>query len=57
LRNNYPLLLPSLRSGLAATRHPFGDGLREATAAASQPQPQPTTFQTGLPSEAPLDYI
>ncbi len=22
---------PSLRSGLAATRHPFGDGLREAT--------------------------
>jgi len=57
VRNKYPLLLPSLRSGLAATRHPFGDGLREATAAASQPQPQPTTFQTGLPSEAPLDYI
>jgi hypothetical protein len=27
--------LPSLRSGLAATRHTFGDGLREATVAVS----------------------
>jgi len=38
--NNHQLL-PSLRSGLAATQHPFGDGLHYAKAAANQ-QHQPT---------------
>ncbi|MGB0258815.1 MAG: hypothetical protein ACPGES_09190 [Coraliomargarita sp.] len=55
--SNNPTLLPSLRSGLAATRHPFGDGLHYAKTAANQPQHQQPTFQFGLPSEAPLDYI
>ncbi|MGB0409232.1 MAG: hypothetical protein ACPGIC_04480 [Opitutales bacterium] len=55
MRNN-PTLLPPLRSGLAATRHPFGDGLHYAKAAKQTQHEQPI-IQFGLPSQAPLDYI
>lgn len=37
---------PPLRSGLAAARHPFGDGLREAEAERPTHQPNLTLTET-----------
>ena len=48
-------LLPSLRSGLAAARHPFGDGLREAKAAVlSQPIKHTGTYNNTNDNQWPL---
>ena len=55
MRNNPTLLLP-LRSGLAAKRPSFGDGLHYAKAA-NQTQNEKPIIQFGLPSKAPLEYI
>jgi hypothetical protein len=55
MRNNPTLLLP-LRFGLAAKRHPFGDGLHYAKAA-NQTQHEKPIIQFGLPSKALLEYI
>ena len=53
---NHPTLLLPLRSGLAAKRHPFGDGLHYANAA-NQTQHEKPIIQFGLPSKALLEYI